>query len=506
MTQTPFSSLNLSTELQRAISGMGFENATEIQAKAIPLILGGNDIIGRSQTGTGKTAAFAVPAVEMTDGANKKDVQVLVVCPTRELAIQSFEVFKLLYKYKTGVKAAVIYGGQQIERQIKELKRGANIVIGTPGRIMDHMRRKTLRLQNLKMVILDEADEMLNMGFRDDIESILEKTPDSRQTVFFSATMPPEIMAITKRYQHNPQVVEVNKAEVTLSAIKNYYSQVPSTKKPQALIELLNKNNLHKSIVFCNTQKMVDNLSRFLLKNKFQAVSLHGGMKQNIRTVVMQNFKKANTGLLIATDVAARGIDAHDVDAVINFDLPPNTEYYVHRIGRTGRAGKSGNAYTLVSGRSQVLQLRDIQRAVKVKMIYQDVEASGRSVDSEIIENFEEKPAHGKKSKKSAGSAIRSGDTAKIVINLGGKQHIAPNHIVKAIAEKTSLCGSDIGKIEIFDKSSVVEIPSSHKDEVIDAMNGSKIRNLFVDAKPYTNKREAPRQKKPTASRRKRQA
>lgn len=492
MTQTPFSSLNLSPELQRAINEMGFENATEIQAKTIPLIIDGNDIIGRSQTGTGKTAAFAVPAVEMTDGANKKDVQALVVCPTRELAIQSWEVFKLLYKYKTGVKAAVVYGGQQIDRQIRELKRGVNIVIGTPGRIMDHMRRKTLKLDNLKMIILDEADEMLNMGFREDIETILEKTPSTRQTIFFSATMPPEIMAITKRYQNSPKVIEVNKSQMTLSAINHYFSEVPSVKKPDALIELLKMNNLHKSIVFCNTQKMVDNLCRFLIKNKFQAVALHGGMKQNVRTVVMQNFKNCNSGLLIATDVAARGIDAHDVDAVINFDIPPNNEYYIHRIGRTGRAGKSGNAYTLVSGRSQSLQLRDIERAVKIKIIYQDIEIAGHTFNLNSFENPQEKGFNRERRprKMSNGAAIRprsahNGDTSKIVINLGKKQYIAPNHIVKAIAEKTSLSGTDIGKIEIFDKSTVVEIPSSHTQEVMDAMKGSKIKRLFVNVKPY---------------------
>jgi len=504
MTQIPFNSLNISEELQRAISEIGFENTTEIQAKTIPLILDGHDIIGRSQTGTGKTAAFAIPAIEMTDGENKTDVQILVLCPTRELAIQSWGEFKKLYKYKSGVKAAAIYGGQQIDRQIKELRKGVNIVIGTPGRIMDHLRRKTLKLDNLKMAVLDEADEMLDMGFREDIETILDKTPSSRQTVFFSATMPPEIMAITKTYQKQPLLIEINKSQMTLAAIKHYYCEVPAAKKPEALVELLKLNDIHKSIIFCNTQKMVDKLCRFFVQNSYRAVSIHGGMRQNVRTVVMQNFKVCKSGLLIATDVAARGIDAQDVDAVINFDIPPNNEYYIHRIGRTGRAGKSGNAFTLACNRTQVLQLRDIERSIKVKMVFQDIEVAGHVMhlnDSQSEDEADKPLSSGKRLLKAANPKkdiiarnrvrpAQNGDITRIEINLGKKQYVAPNHIVKAIAEKTSLSGSDIGRIDILDKSTVVEIPASHAQEVLDAMKGSKIKRLFIDVKLYGGEQE----------------
>lgn len=506
MSQIPFSSIQISGDLQRAAREMGFENATEIQAKTIPLILEGRDIIGRSQTGTGKTAAFAIPAVELTNGENKTDVQILVVCPTRELAIQSWGEFKKIYKYKSGVKAAVIYGGQHIDRQINELKKGVNIVIGTPGRIMDHLHRKTLKLGKLKMVVLDEADEMLDMGFREDIETILDKTPSDRQTILFSATMPPEILAITKTYQKEPQLIEVNAEQATLAAIKQFYCETPADKKPEALIELLKLNEIHKSIVFCNTQKMVDKLCRILNQNGYEAVGIHGSMRQNIRTQVMKSFKTDTSALLVATDVAARGIDAQDVEAVINFDIPPNTEYYIHRIGRTGRAGKAGMAFTIACSRTQVLQLKDIERATKAEMIFQEIKVAGHVLHfnsnpqiSEVVKtsSTEKKPQRisVRPSKDRIESPknryVQKADSAKIVINLGKEQHIEAKHIVKSIAEKTSLSGSDIGRIEIFSKSTVVEIPDTHKQEIIDALKGSKIMGFFVEAKLHDDEAQA---------------
>jgi ATP-dependent RNA helicase DeaD len=498
MSQISFNSINISEELQRAVREMGFENTTEIQAKTIPLILEGRDIIGRSQTGTGKTAAFAIPAVELTDGENKTDVQVLVICPTRELAMQSWGEFKKIYKYKSGVKAAAIYGGQHIDRQINELKKGVNVVIGTPGRIMDHMNRKTLKLGKLKMVVLDEADEMLDMGFREDIETILSKTPSDRQTILFSATMPPEILAITKAYQKQPEIIEVITKQVTLAATKQFYCEVPAAKKPEALIEILKLNEIHKSIVFCNTQRMVDEMCRFLNQNGYEAVGIHGSMRQNVRTQVMKNFKTDKSALLVATDVAARGIDAQDVEAVINFDIPPNTEYYIHRIGRTGRAGKTGMAFTIACSRTQVLQLSEIERATKAEMIFQDIQVAGHVLHinskppiTEAINSLstEKRPQRisARPSKDISGSKrnhpVQKADTARIVINLGKEQNIEPGNIVKSIAEKTSLSGSDIGRIEILGKSTIVEVPDAHKQEVVDAMKGSRIKGMFVDAK-----------------------
>lgn len=486
MTQNPFTGLGISDEVLRAVKEMGFDNATEIQSKSIPQILEGHDIIGRSQTGTGKTAAFAIPAVEMTDGTNKRDIQVLVVCPTRELAIQSWGVMKRLYKYKSGVKAAAIFGGQQIERQIHELHRGVNIIIGTPGRIMDHMRRKTLRLDNLKLLVLDEADEMLDMGFREDIETILSSTPKSRQTVFFSATMPPEILSITNRFLKDPVTIEVNRTQMTLDAINHYYCEVPAEKKSEALYELILKKEIKKSIIFCNTQKMVDKLNKFMIANHCRSVAIHGGMRQNVRTVVMTNFKDCKEGFLVATDVAARGIDARGVDAVINYDIPANTEYYIHRIGRTARAGNKGDAYTLVSNRAQALMLRDIEHAVNVKMEFCDLYNKGEGTFlKNIPQNLHGKRAAFADRRENKRPSRRNGDFKRIEINIGKKNFVAPNNIVRAIAENTSLSGSDIGKINIFDKNSIVEVPATHINEVLDAMKDSKINRVPVTVVPY---------------------
>jgi ATP-dependent RNA helicase DeaD len=518
MTETPFESLNISPALMRAVKDLGYENATDIQAQTIPLILEGRDVIGRSHTGTGKTAAFGIPAIELVDGNIKNEVQILLLCPTRELAMQAWGEFKKLYKYKTGVKAAAIYGGQNIEKQIKELKKGVNIVIGTPGRIMDHMRRRTLKLANLKMVILDEADEMLNMGFREDIETILSETPPERRTILFSATMPPEILAITKIYQKNPQLIEITHNQVTLTAIEQFYCEAPIGKKPEALIQLLMLNKPQMSIVFCNTQRMVDDLCQYLNDSGYPSVGIHGNMKQNVRTQVMESFKNGSAKMLVATDIAARGIDAQDVEAVINFDIPQNTEYYVHRIGRTGRAGKAGKAFTIISGKKQSMELRDIERFTKVKMIFQDVQVAGHVLHLNNKPQFDEAPVsrsaetrryeqQGNSPEtvktKSFISKLKS-DTIKIVLNLGNEQHIGPNHIVGAITERTSLSGSDIGKIEILNRTSIVEIPATSKQEVLDAMNGSKIKGLFVGAaiqseqpKPaYTNKYQNSRERK----------
>lgn len=506
MSKISFDDLPISEELKRAAREMGFEDATEIQAQTIPIILKGQDVIGRSQTGTGKTAAFAVPAVEMTDGEDKENVQVLVVSPTRELAIQSWEVFKKLYKYKSGVKAAVVFGGQPIDKQIKELKRGVNIVIGTPGRIMDHIRRKTLKLGNLKMVVLDEADEMLNMGFREDIESILSKTPEDRQTVFFCATMPREIMAITKMYLKDPKLVEINKKLITLTAIEQYYCEVPQSEKYRALVALLKEIGPHRSVIFCNTQRMVDELCKVLKRHGIQAEGIHGNINQKIRIRIMDNFKSGRTSILVATDVAARGIDAKDVETVINYDIPMNSEDYVHRIGRTGRAGKSGRAYTMACGRAQVMKIRDIERATKSHIVPHELNLEGiesmphikarvKIAEKPLINERQQRPdkVNVRKEKvrfnkdrpdsRESFGKLKKSNSAKIVINLGRKQNVAPNHVVAAIAENTSLSGGDIGKITTLPDATVVEIPAGTSEEVVGALKGSKIKGFFVNAK-----------------------
>lgn len=430
MTRIPFESLPVSKELQRAAHELGFDYATEIQSQAIPVILNGRDLIGRSQTGTGKTAAFAIPAIELTDGENKKDVQVLVVSPTRELAIQSWDVFKKLYKYKSGVKAAVVYGGQPISRQIAEMKKGANVVIGTPGRIMDHLRRRTLKLDHLKLLVLDEADEMLDMGFREDIETILRETPGTRQTLFFCATMPPEIMAIANTYLKQPQLVEINKGQPTIAAIEQFYCSVPPSRKPEALIVLFHQGGPCKSIVFCNTQKMVGEVGRALRKNGLSALEIHGRIPQNVRTQVMGDFKAGRFSTLVATDVAARGIDARDVEMVVNYDIPMNAEDYIHRIGRTGRAGKSGKAFTLVSSRLQAAQLRNYGRTTKSTVALHElpgIDPLPITQDRDQEGHFSGRYHAGRRPRITAEIEKKAGEaksgTVKIAANPGRKHH-----------------------------------------------------------------------------------
>jgi len=363
-----FSDLPISNEIKRAVAEMGFEEATHIQSRSIPLILEGHDIIGHSQTGTGKTAAFGIPIIEKISKKFAGTTQALILCPTRELAIQGCEEIRKFAKYKHSISVIPVYGGQHIDRQINSLKKGAEIVIGTPGRIMDHLRRRTLRLNNLSMIVLDEADEMLNMGFREDIETILKDVPEICQTLLFSATMPPEIMQITHKYQQNPKIVKMAQRELTVPSIQQYYYEVPNGKKIETLARLLDYYNPNRSIVFCNTKRMVDELADELRFRGYSPDGLHGDMKQQARTTVMSSFKNGKVDILIATDVAARGIDVDDVDVVFNFDLPQDVEYYIHRIGRTGRAGKSGVSYTFASGRHQIRELKEIERHIKRKI------------------------------------------------------------------------------------------------------------------------------------------
>ena len=363
-----FKELNLIGPLLRAIEQEGYTEPSPIQEQSIPLLIGGRDLLGCAQTGTGKTAAFGIPALEHIDPDLHGTVQVLILCPTRELAMQSSEEMHKFAKYKSGIRIVPVYGGASIENQIRALKRGAEIVIGTPGRVMDHMRRRTLKLDKLSMVILDEADEMLNMGFREDIETILQDAPETRQTVLFSATMSNEIMAITTEYQTEPVLVKVVSKELTVPTIKQFFYDVPKGRKLDVLSRLLDYYDPARAMVFCNTKKMVDELLEALRDRGFTAEGLHGDMKQAVRTTVMDAYKRGRVSILIATDVAARGIDVDDVDVVFNYDLPSDMEYYVHRIGRTGRAGKEGMSITLISGRTQLYGIRDVERFTKTKI------------------------------------------------------------------------------------------------------------------------------------------
>ncbi len=360
-----FNELNLSNEVQRAVKEMGFEEATPIQSQTIPAIMQGKDIIGQAQTGTGKTCAFAIPAVEMLE--DNDNVQMLVLCPTRELAIQIAIEFQNVAKYKERVRILPIYGGQSIDRQISALKKRPQIIIGTPGRVMDHMRRSTLKLKNLKMVILDEADEMLSMGFQEDLDVILQKTPEEKQTVLFSATMSKNILAITKKYQKDPEHIKILHKELTVPGIDQYYIEVREPFKLEILSRVIDGNDYRISLVFCNTKKRVDEVAMSLQTRGYTAEALHGDMRQNERDAVMSKFRNGDINILVATDVAARGVDVENIEAVFNYDIPNDEEYYVHRIGRTGRAGRVGVAYTFVSGR-ELFKLKDIQRFTKKKI------------------------------------------------------------------------------------------------------------------------------------------
>lgn len=366
-----FEDLELDAKIMRAITDMGFEAASPIQGQAIPLELQGLDIIGQAQTGTGKTAAFGIPLLQKIDPKNKKP-QAIILCPTRELAIQVSEEIRRLAKYMHGVKVLPIYGGQEIGRQIRSLKDGVQVIIGTPGRVMDHMRRKTVKMDQIHTVVLDEADEMLNMGFLEDMETILSALPEERQTLMFSATMPQAIQRIATNFQKDPQIVRVVKKELTVPKVTQYYYEVKPRNKVEVMCRLLDLYSPKLSVAFCNTKKQVDELVQALQGRGYFAEGLHGDLKQEQRDRVMSSFRNGATEILVATDVAARGIDVDDVEAVFNYDIPQDDEYYVHRIGRTGRAGREGRAFSLAVG-SEVYKLRDIQRFCKTKIVPQPI-------------------------------------------------------------------------------------------------------------------------------------
>lgn len=357
----------LSEELARAIDEMGYVEATPIQAAAIPSMLEGRDIIGQAQTGTGKTAAFGIPLVERLD-PSVQTVQALVLCPTRELAMQTAGELIKLSRFKAGISVLPVYGGAPIERQIRALNQGVQVVVGTPGRVMDHMNRGTLSLEGVRLAVLDEADEMLDMGFRDDIETILNATPEARQTALFSATMPRPIYQLAQRYLREPAHVSITPRELTVDRIEQYYISVRSFHKTELLSRLLLLGDVKLALVFVNTKTGVESVVTELQHRGFSAAGLHGDMRQIERDAIMARFRAGLINVLVATDVAARGIDVDNIEAVFNYDIPGDAEYYVHRIGRTGRAGKTGVAYTFVVGR-EVSRMWDFRRVTGAKIL-----------------------------------------------------------------------------------------------------------------------------------------
>ena len=523
-----FEEMCLDTRIMRAIAEMGFEQPSPIQAQSIPIAVEGKNMIGQARTGTGKTASFGIPMLQRINPKDKT-LQAIVLCPTRELAIQSANEIRKLAKFLHGIKVLPIYGGQEISKQIRSLKGGVQIVIGTPGRVMDHLRRHTLKPQTVDIVVLDEADEMLNMGFREDIETILGQLPEERQTMLFSATMPKPILEIAKRYLHEPEIVKVIQKELTVPKIEQYYYEVNPRKKNEVLSRLLDMYDPSLSLVFCNTKRKVDELVADLKGRGYFAEGLHGDMKQSQRDRVMNGFRNGRTDILVATDVAARGIDVDDVEAVFNYDVPQDDEYYVHRIGRTGRAGREGRAFTLVVGK-EIYKLKDIQRYCKTKIRRQPIpsvndvaaikveklleqageliatDGLGRMMD--LLEEYLDGSDYSATEMAAALLAMQLGETStqtlpkeefgdtgaepgmvRMFMNIGKKDRVRIGDILGAVAGESGMEGALVGTIDMYDNFSFVEVPQEYAAAVLEAMNHSKIKGRRVNMEPAKNVR-----------------
>lgn len=519
-----FYKLGLSYEIHQAIEECGYLEPTQIQMEAIPALLSGRDVLGKSHTGTGKTAAFGLPAIEGVD-VSIKSPQILILAPTRELDIQIALELRKFSKYKEGIKIVPIYGGESIENQIKLLKRGCNIVVGTPGRVMDHLHRKTLKLNQIKMVVLDEADEMLNMGFKEDIETILNYLDHDVQMALFSATMPPSILKITKQFQHDPLMIEIASQQRTIDTVRQEYYECKKGKKSDVLRVLLETLQPHLTMIFTNTKKMVDDLVDELNGYDIKAIGLHGDMKQQVRTRVMTQFKQRNYPILIATDVAARGIDVDDIDLVVNYDLPQDFEYYIHRVGRTGRAGKSGKAITLVSGKSQIRFIKELSLYTKThivnmplpssqqlsernkaKYMEQVITACSEDIRPESIEIANELLSQGIAIENLVSALISMSykpfdidmkaitenrkkshfsdkETTTLHFDVGKKQRITPAHLVAAISEYTHLSSDIIGKIDVKGSYSLVDVQKDVVNQLLKDMKSCCIKNYEVHVK-----------------------
>jgi len=518
---TTFLELNLNKKIQQAISEMGFEEPSPIQVQCIPKVLEGHDVIGQAQTGTGKTAAFGIPLVELANGQSKS-VQSLVLTPTRELAIQVAGELRKIAKYKR-IRTLPIYGGQSIGSQIRALQQGVQVVIGTPGRILDHLRRGTLKLDRVKTVVLDEADEMLDMGFIEDIESILKATPDERQTLLFSATMPPEVKRLSARYMKSPQSVSINRGEVTVPLIEQVYYKVLERTKLESLSRIIDSEEVELGIIFCRTKRGVDELTEALISRGYLADGLHGDLSQAQRDRVMKKFRTNDVDFLIATDVAARGIDVENVTHVINYDVPQDPESYVHRIGRTGRAGKKGLAITLVTP-SEFKLLKQIERETGAKLDAREVPsladvaerqteiwrdrlirtvqegklATYRAILTGLVDEFDPidlaaaalKIASGEDFEQAPEADYNFGETGgapgmvRFFVNIGRSAKIGPSDLVKLIAEEAGIPGNAIGKIDIFEKFTFVEVQEESAPFVFEALRKSRINGSRINLEP----------------------
>lgn len=507
-----FEELNLSQNIKKALADCEYIEATDIQAQAIPVALEGRDIIGQSKTGTGKTASYSLPMLNMID-SKSREVQAIVLCPTRELAVQVTDEIRKFNKYQDGIRCVTIYGGQSIETQIKALKGGVQIIIGTPGRVMDHMRRRTLKLNNVKMVVLDEADEMLNMGFEEDIETILKDVPEERQTVLFSATMNKRILGIAEKYLKNPKNIKIKAEELTVNNIDQISINIKSNMKDEAVARLIDVYVPKKAIIFCNTKRKVDDLIESLKQKGYKAESLHGDIKQIQRDRIMRKLKNGELQILVATDVAARGIDVDGLELVINYDVPLEEEYYVHRIGRTGRNGGTGKAVTFVVGKEKS-KIYSIQRYANTKIKegqIPSIEEVSKIKNKQIVDNIQ-KIIDGKeynnvdiledllktndikevaralittytgiKEKEENIEYVASAEgNSKLFLSLGKKDKIMAKDIVGSFSSNVAISGNDIGKINILDKFSFVEVPNKYVNEIMNGMREKQIKGKDV--------------------------
>ncbi len=522
-----FYEFGLSDEVLTALSDMGFEEPTPIQKVAIGHALKGRDIIGLAQTGTGKTAAFGIPIVERGRPGRGKNPYAVVLAPTRELAVQVAQELNRIGRNR-GIVSLPIYGGQSIEWQIKSLKKGVDVVVGTPGRLIDHIRRKTLSLKAIQAVVLDEADEMLNMGFIDDVETILREIPEERQTMLFSATMPEEILRISRKYMRNPEKIFVDPKKMVVAKIKQVFYEVREEDKIKALTRLLDVEGPSLTLIFCHTKREVDDVSGKLQQMGYSAGAIHGDFTQSFRDEMMDKFRKGEIDILVATDVAARGLDIPDVTHVINYSIPQNPDGYIHRIGRTGRAGKSGIAITFVTPR-EYRQLRLIEKSAKTTISKAKLPTRDevkRAREKELAEEIERMIEDGSHAgyfglaknlferyspadvAAAALSLIAGGSEmdeiaepersdlpagpgfVRLFLTIGKKDRIKVGDLVRSISEEASIPGRKIGNISLFDTFSFVEVPSHLADRVISSLNDMVMLGRKIRVQPAKKRRK----------------
>ena len=460
-----FADLGLSQPLLEALHHLGYESPTPIQEQAIPELLQGHDVIGQAQTGTGKTAAFGLPLLEYID-TDHEEVQALVLTPTRELCIQVTQALRA-YGQRRGIQVVAVFGGAPIRNQVAQLKQGGQVVVGTVGRVMDLMNRHELVLSDVRYAVLDEADEMLDLGFLEDVETILSRCPSGRQTALFSATMPPEIRKLAEKRMFDPITIKVRAATLTIDTVDQSYIEVSDRDKPDALARVLKAEDPEQAIIFARTKIGVDRLARRLGDAGIRVKALHGDMSQGSRDGVMIAYKGGRERLLVATDVAARGLDISGVTHVINYDVPNSPDVYVHRIGRTGRVGRSGRAITLITPK----QRRDLEAIEK----HAKTEIHAWSTEVVAVEpngdRETRRPRHTKPRK-----AATDGEVVKLIVSGGRAQGLEPADVIGAIVDNSHLEGEDIRNVRVLERFSFVEVPAARSREVIDKVSGSAVR------------------------------